>query len=261
MTSKTVRWRALRFDLGAGIGRRAKVEVASEELYDLYVNERLYVTAVLTPSQLEEWSIGFLYSEGLINSAAEVKEVSIEGKSIEVEIPGDLGRRSKFGRFLPGSCGSAVMKERISYVREMSKELLSRDLRVPKEVIKRITASLNEVSRTYRVTGGTHSAAIFSGEGELLTHSEDVGRHNAVDKVIGTSLMRGTRLDDKIMAVSGRISGDLVFKCSRARIQMVLSPSAPLSMGLELAEIGGITLIGFARGDRFNVYTHPHRLT
>jgi len=260
---QTIKWRTLKFDLRQGARLQTDVEVASEDLYDLYVNERLYVTAVLTPSQLKEWSIGFLYSEGLINSIGEVKRVSINGDSIGVEITGTRSLESKtpkVGRFLLGSCASTLMKERISYVKGVSRQLLSKDLTIPKELIKRISASLNEISRTYRATGGTHSAAIFGREGELLICSEDIGRHNAVDKVIGASLMKEIGLNDKILAVSGRISGDLVFKCSRARIPIVLSPSAPLSMGLRLAEMAGITLIGFAREDRFNVYTYPHRI-
>ena len=258
---RTAKWRALKFDLREGTELQVDVEVALESIYDLYVNEKLYLTAVLTPFQLKEWSIGFLYSEGLIDSADEVERVVISGDSIKVkrsETKDQERKLPKIGGFLLGSSSSATI--RLSYVKGVSRELLSNDLTIPKELVKEISASLNEISQTYRATGGTHSAAIFGSNGELLMYSEDVGRLNAVDKVIGASLLAGMELDEKVMAVSGRISGDLVFKCSRARIPILMSPSAPLSFGLKLAEMAGITLIGFARGDRFNVYTHPHRI-
>ena len=260
---QTVKWKALKFDLKYGTKLQTDVEVASEGLYDLYVNENLYMTAVLTPFQLKEWSIGFLYSEGLINSAREVKRVVINDDSIEVKIreAEDLGSRlPKIGRFLSDSCASTIALRRISYIKEISEEIFSNDITIPNGIIRNLSISLNKASMTYRTTGGTHSAALFSTEGELLIYSEDVGRHNAVDKAIGSSLLGEVQLDNKILAVSGRLSEELVFKCARARIPLVISLSAPLSRGLELAKMAGITLIGFARGDRFNVYTHPHRI-
>ncbi len=257
------KWKAFKYDLKHGTKLQTDVEVASESLFDLYVNENLYMTAVLTPFHLKEWSIGFLYSEGLINSAKDVKKVIIKDDSIEVETSEVKDLKSKLpkiGRFLSDSCVSTITLRRISYIKEVSDEILSNDLTIPKEIVRNLSISLNKASVTYRVTGGTHSAALFNTEGELLIYSEDVGRHNAVDKVIGSSLLREIQLDNKILAVSGRLSEDLVFKCARACIPLVLSLSAPLSRGLELAKMAGITLIGFARGDRFNVYTHPHRI-
>ena len=166
----------------------------------------------------------------------------------------------KIGRFLTDSCASTIALRRISYIKEISEEIFSNDLTIPRGIIRDLSISLNKASMTYRTTGGTHSAALFSTEGELLIYSEDVGRHNAVDKAIGSSLLGEVQLDNKILAVSGRLSEELVFKCARARMPLVMSLSAPLSRGLELAKMAGITLIGFARGDRFNVYTHPHRI-
>ncbi len=260
MSSSTVRWKALKFDLRKNLVLESDAEVTFEQLFDLFVNGNLYITTVLTPFQLKEWAVGFLYSEGLISSASDVKEIKVGSDSIEVETRSTECEGLKIGRFLPDSCATALEMRRILFVNEISREILSNQLVVPREVVKNISIRLNKASTIYRTTGGTHSAAIFDEKGRMMAYSEDVGRHNAVDKVIGDSLLKGIRLRDKILAVSGRLSEDLVFKCARAKIPFVISLSAPLSRGLKLAEMAGITLIGFARGNRFNVYTHPSRV-
>ncbi|HIE23857.1 MAG TPA: formate dehydrogenase accessory sulfurtransferase FdhD [Candidatus Korarchaeota archaeon] len=263
MSRAVVAWRTLKFDLKNNSKLQTDVEIASESMYDLYVNGKLYVTVVLSPTQIKEWTIGFLYSEGLIDSVRRLKRVNINDDSIEVKtIETDTfeKRSLQIGRYLPDSCASTISMRRISFIKKISNEIFSNTLIVPKDMVKRISVLLNKASKTYRITGGTHSAALFNDEGKICFFSEDVGRHNAVDKVIGASLLNNIRLDDKILAVSGRLSGDLVFKCARARIPILISLSAPLSRGVELAEMAGITLIGFARGNRFNIYAHPQRI-
>jgi FdhD protein len=263
MCQPVVLWRALKFDLKNDSKLQTDVEIASESMYDLYVNGKLYVTAVLSPTQIKEWTIGFLYSEGLIDSVRQLKGVDIDDDSIEVKTieTGTFEKRPpQIGRYLADSCASTISLRRISFIKKISDEIFSNNLTIPKDMVKKISISLNEMSKTYRTTGGTHSAALFNDEGEICFFSEDVGRHNAVDKVIGASLLNDIRLDNKILAVSGRLSGDLVFKCARARMPILISLSAPLSWGVELAEMAGITLIGFARGNRFNIYAHPQRI-
>ena len=114
-------------------------------------------------------------------------------------------------------------------------------------------------SELYKTTGGTHSAALSDGENILIFH-EDIGRHNAVDKVIGDAFLQQIRLDDKILITSGRVSSEILLKVAKGGIPLLVAISAPTDMAVELANKLGITLIGFARGKRMNVYTHEERI-
>ena len=112
----------------------------------------------------------------------------------------------------------------------------------------------------YKETGGCHGAAIFDSNGKILSVKEDIGRHNAIDKVIGDLLLLGKKFNDKILISTGRLTGDSVLKAIRAKIPIVASLSAAIESGIRLAFAYGITLIGFVRGARLNIYTHPERI-
>jgi FdhD protein len=261
-TRPVERRRVLRFDARRGPAEGA-AKVSVEELYDLYVNGKHYATALLTPSDLEDWALGFLFSEGIVNSASDVRSVKVGDGRIDVKVAGARPQLKPpiLTRLLVSSCGAPVKARRISsYVKKASKEIRGAAVSVARKTVAEISAKLNEASRTYRATRGVHSAALFDASGELLLYSEDVGRHNAVDKVIGKALREGLDMRDKILAVSGRPSGDLVYKCVRARIPIIVALSAPLSSGVEIAEAAGITLIALARGPYFTVYTNPTRV-
>lgn len=256
------RRKVLKFDVRCGAAEE-EIEVSVEELYDLYVNGKHYATAFLTPSDLEEWALGFLFSEGVVDSALDVRSVEVGDGRIDVKVSGACPslKPPTLTRLLVSSCSAPVKAQRISsYVKRASKEIGAAAVSVAREVVAKISAKLNEASSTYKATRGTHSAALFDTSAKLLVYSEDVGRHNAVDKVIGKALIKGVDTRDKVLAVSGRPSGDLVYKCVRARIPVIVALSAPLSSGVELAEAAGITLIALARGPYFTVYTNPGRV-
>jgi FdhD protein len=239
------------------------VEVSVEELFDLYVNGKHYATALLTPVDLEEWTVGFLFSEGLINSAGEVKGITVAEGRIEARVSRQRRalRPPILTRLLVSSCTAPTKLQKVlSYVERVSEEIRKSSLTLTWEAVIGLSAKLNQISGTYRVTRGTHSAALFNAKCEVLAYSEDVGRHNAVDKVVGKALLAGLDTKNKILAVSGRPSGDLVYKCVRALIPVIVALSAPLSSGVEVAEAAGITLVGLARGQRFTVYTNPGRI-
>jgi len=119
---------------------------------------------------------------------------------------------------------------------------------------------LNALAETFRKTGGVHVAALYSGGGELMSYAEDVGRHNAVDKVIGVCALRKSDFSQCFLASSGRLTGDIVLKAARMRIPLVASLAAPVDSGVEVAKRTGLTLIGFVRGSRMNVFTFPERI-
>ncbi len=116
------------------------------------------------------------------------------------------------------------------------------------------------LAERFRKTGGVHVAALYSAKGELVALSEDVGRHNAVDKVIGVGTAKKLDFENLFLALSGRLTGDIVLKAARMRIPIVASMAAAVDSGVEAAQLTGITLIGFVRGKRMNVYTYPERI-
>jgi FdhD protein len=132
---------------------------------------------------------------------------------------------------------------------------------IPAAILHALPSSLRATQRGFDQTGGVHAAGLFERDGALVTSAEDVGRHNAVDKVVGRMLRDGRLpLEDILLAVSGRVSFEIVQKALIAGIPLVAAVSAPSSLAIECAEIGGLTLAAFVRDGRFNVYTHPERI-
>ncbi|HHY90956.1 MAG TPA: formate dehydrogenase accessory sulfurtransferase FdhD, partial [Clostridiales bacterium] len=125
--------------------------------------------------------------------------------------------------------------------------------------ILELVREFSQASDLFFNTGGAHSTGLAEGKEILLFH-EDVGRHNALDKVIGESFMKGMVLKDKMIITSGRISSEMLIKCAKRGIPIVISRAAPMDLALQLGEKIGMTIIGFARGSRFNIYTHPQRI-
>ncbi|GIU92040.1 MAG: hypothetical protein KatS3mg011_0946 [Acidimicrobiia bacterium] len=131
---------------------------------------------------------------------------------------------------------------------------------MPREVLCRLPAALGRAQSTFARTGGLHAAGLFTSRGDRMVVAEDVGRHNAVDKVVGWAFLGDRDLSDSVLMVSGRAGYEIVQKAVVARIPMVCAVSAPSSLAIDVADEFGITLVGFLRGSRFNVYTHPVRV-
>ncbi|HKZ56668.1 MAG TPA: formate dehydrogenase accessory sulfurtransferase FdhD, partial [Thermodesulfovibrionales bacterium] len=126
-------------------------------------------------------------------------------------------------------------------------------------ILKTLFKEFQQRSEIFRLTGGVHSAALSDGE-KILVFAEDIGRHNAIDKIIGYSILEKIPFAGKLILVSGRLSSEIVSKCSRWGIPIVASRAAPTNLAIEIAETSGITLIGFVRGERINIYTNPQRI-
>ena len=144
---------------------------------------------------------------------------------------------------------------------------LSKDLPDVTSKVQVLAATLLELPRTMRARqeihnaiGGAHGAALYTVSGKQVVLAEDIGRHNAVDKAVGNCLLRGLGLEDKVLIVSGRASYEMVSKAIRLQIPVVASISAPTSLAVQIAQEKGLTLIGYLRGGRMNVYTHPQRV-
>ena len=231
------------------------------------INETNYATIFCTPTDLRELVTGHLLSEGLVDSYEEITSVKIEESlqcrvtiASEKSVQEKLAMITPFTRIITSGCGAEIpwpftkLKDRLGFRKVTSK------LETTADRILGAVRNLNARASIYRQTGGVHASALFSEDGVELAFAEDVGRHNAIDKVIGIAAERNLKLD-KIFAVStGRLSGDIVLKIARVGIPIVASMSSALSSGIEIAETTGVTLIGFARGNRMNVYTYPSRV-
>ncbi|WP_323756143.1 formate dehydrogenase accessory sulfurtransferase FdhD [Roseivirga sp.] len=225
-----------------------------------------------TPGNDEALCLGFLYTEGIINSMDEVISVKycddlgrnegtenlmrVELKPF-VEIDNEQFKRNFYTTSSCGVCGKAS----IDAIKVSCKALSSTPIQVGKEVLFSLPDRLRASQNVFKHTGGLHAAGLFDVHGELIVHHEDVGRHNAVDKLIGSGIIKGSLpFSDSILVLSGRISFELVQKALRAGIQIIAAVGAPSSLAVNLAEEFGMTLVGFLKTDRFNIYTGKERV-
>ncbi len=237
-------------------------EVASELPVKLVLNNEQFVTLLCTPAELEELTIGFLLSEGLLRKRSSIKKIEIleQEATVRIELsdlPPDLS--SLFAtRTISSGCGKGVT---------FTSFRTERDRRIPVTGkvmglgdIRRLLSTFRNISALYLETGGVHSAALSDGK-EILFFSEDIGRHNAVDKLIGKAFLQSVSIEDKVLLTSGRVTSEIMTKAARNRFPVLISRAAPSCMAISYAEDMGITLIGFARGERMNIYTWPNRIT
>jgi len=232
-----------------------------------------FVTTMRTPGNDEELTAGLLFAEGVVESPADL--IALERPAdprIDPELKANVligtlsaeafGRAAglRRGTVMGSACG-VCGKTSIENVIPSDRPPLESPLRVTPELLYELPGRLRERQSVFAQTGGLHAAGLFSPDGTLEEIREDIGRHNATDKVIGTFLMRGQLpLSNRILVVSGRAGFEIVQKAFAAGVPIVASVSAPSSLAVALAETGGVTLIGFLRGRRFNVYANPQRV-
>ena len=245
-----------------------KKDVVAEEVpLHIFVNELRYVTILCSPSQLKELALGHVLSEGLVKSVNEIREVNLEaGGKCQILLKHGVDAEKRisvsqpFARLVISACGSQDYWPLPRLVDRINLPKVTSDLKVDANVILESVRQLNTLAKTFRETGGVHIAALFSAKGELMASAEDVGRHNAVDKVIGVGVLKRLNFESCFLALSGRLTGDMVLKAARIGISLVASLAAAIDSGIEAAQLTGMTLSGFVRGKRINVYTHPERI-
>jgi len=236
-------------------------EVAAELPVRLILNNEPLVTLLCTPTELEELAVGFLLSEGLLHDRSSLRKMAVSGAgpSIEIEITGlPKGWEKQFEkRTISSGCGKGITFT--NYDREKDRKIVAKGPIMSFENIRDQLKKFRNISTLYLETGGVHSAALSDGT-DLLFFSEDIGRHNAVDKLIGKAFLKGISIENKVLFTSGRVTSEIVTKAGRNRFPILISRAAASCMAISYAEDMGITLIGFARGDRMNIYTWPNRI-
>jgi FdhD protein len=229
-----------------------------EEPLELRIGGRPVAVTMRTPGHDEELALGFALSEGLRPRSARLPE-DLAANAVELEAEGFDPERLQRSFYTSSSCG-VCGKGALEAVAVEAARVTS-DLTLPAARLAELPERLREAQAAFATTGGLHATGLFAADGLLLCAREDVGRHNAMDKVVGWAFTQGLLpLADSVLCVSGRLSFELVQKAAVAGCPLLVAVGAPSSLAVELARDRGVTLCGFARGGRLNVYTEPWRV-
>jgi FdhD protein len=232
--------------------------VAVEEPLEIRIGGRPVAVTMRTPGHDEELALGFCLSEGLRPTGARVPD-DLAANTIEVDAPTFDPERLQRSFYTTSSCG-VCGKGALDAVAVEAPPVAS-ELRIPFEVVVTLPNRLREAQAAFEATGGLHATGLFDASGELVVSREDVGRHNAMDKVIGRAFLDGLLpLGDAVLCVSGRLSFELVQKAAVAGCPVIVAVGAPSSLAVDLARDRRVTLCGFVRGGTANVYTEAWRI-
>jgi FdhD protein len=252
--------------LRVAVGRRSREQdfVAVEEPLQIRLNGADLAITMRTPGHDDELAVGFLHSEGIIAGRDAIEGIELGDNSVSIaltaEASPDLSAQTRHF-YLTSSCGVCGKASVDALVAAGCPVLPAATSVVSREVLQRLPDTLRSTQAVFDRTGGLHAAGLFNAQGELQLVREDVGRHNAVDKLIGRRVLDGRiPLHDSILQLSGRVSFELVQKALLAGIPTVAAVGAPSSLAVETALRFGMTLAGFVRDGRFNIYAGENRI-
>ena len=264
--TKVMRW------ANGGLDNETEDWVAREEPLEIRVKGESIVVTMRTPGHDKELAIGFLLAEGVITNSSDVLEIAYcqQGEaslhknilnvflSPEVEINLDRLKRNVYASSSCGLCGKASIES----LQNIFEPLNKIETVISVDKILNLAQKLRAKQSTFDKTGGLHAAGIFDRNGELLVLREDIGRHNAVDKILGHLFLKNRMpLEDCVLMVSGRASFEIIQKSLAGRVGIICAVSAPSSLAVDMAKESGQTLIGFLRERKFNVYSHKERIS
>jgi FdhD protein len=252
-----------RIDFSSKQAQRRTDFVAQEKPLFIFLNRVHYVTIFCSPNNLKELAVGHVLTEGIVKSVEEIQKISLNEEEgtcrLKLAPSVDIEKRLKLARHISrvifSACGSTTPFQPPTRLGRIKS-----DLQVRAELIQDCVNQLNVKAEVFRKTGGVHAAAIYKADGSLIAFAEDVGRHNAVDKVIGTASLDATEFGKCFLASTGRLTGDIIVKVARVGLPIVSSLAAAIDSGIAVAKETGVTLIGFVRGKRMNVYCSPERV-
>jgi FdhD protein len=225
--------------------------IAVEKILKVTINGKDFITLYCTPLMVKELITGLFLTEGIFTEIPPEMSI-VYGKEIMVDI-------TAAGDFSTEDITTSRRVAGITFEKKRNLEKVKDDFSLGAKALWNVFKEFQEKSELFRLTGCFHIAALSDGE-TILAFAEDIGRHNAVDKVTGYSILNDISFKKKLMLVSCRLSSEIVSKCSRWGIPIVASRAAPTNLAIEIAETSGITLIGFVRGERMNIYTNPQRI-
>ncbi len=244
-------------------GKQATEDIVAREMpLTIIFNNQELVTLLCSPGDLNSLAAGFLYSEGLLEKREDIKRVLVdEDKGIvrvETVQDTDMPAELLFKRMITSGCGRGASFYSAADVK--NRHQVESQATVSASRVLSLVQEFQHLSPLYRATGGVHSAALY-GAGGILAFNEDIGRHNAVDKIFGECLLKGIITEGQLMVISGRISSEILLKVAKRNVPIIVSVSAPTDLAVRLAGELGITLLGFVRGKHANIYTNEWRIT
>lgn len=233
--------------------------VIAEVPVQITLNGVELATILSSPMQIKELGAGFLFTEGFINSADDIIGFQEKNLSLYFEIsPEKFSKEEKIQKYITSGCGRGVSFEIVKLSIASGKRPEVKPVS-PDQIFK-LMQVFQKKSELFLKTGGVHSAALCSSD-NIIFFSEDIGRHNAVDKVVGHALLNKIKFSDKLILTSGRISSEIAKKVARIKVPILVSRSAPTDRGIFFANELGLTVIGFARGKKMNIYSHEERIS
>lgn len=241
-------------------GDEAKEEedvVIKEHPFTIFINDEEVITLLCSPASLKELMVGFLFSEGFLTSLQDIDRISIDEDKglgyIYLKNINQFNEKLRGKRTITSGCGKGTLFYNV--LDSFKSKKIEKPLAIEVDRIKELIREFNKKSELFLNTGGVHSCALCSKD-DIILFEEDIGRHNALDKIFGKALLEGIETKDKIILTSGRISSEILIKSTKRQVPVIVSRSAPTSLSVDLAEELGITLIGFARGQKMNIYTN-----
>jgi FdhD protein len=243
-------------------GKSIKKDLIVKELpFTILINNQEIVTLLCSPDKLEYLAVGFLLSEGLIRNDTQIKRIGLgkDGHYANVELDRDFQIPQNFfqKRLIGSGCGKGVSFYDSQDVDHC--ESTNSDIRIGYEQIVNFMKIFQEKSTLFKNTGGVHSAALCN-LNEIEIFAEDIGRHNALDKIFGECFLNNISTEDKIILTSGRITSEILIKIAKRKVPIIISRAAATDLAVGLADQLRLTLVGFVRGKRMNIYTHNFRI-
>ena len=225
--------------------------IVNDEDIEITINESVSRRFSISPNSLREFTVGYLLGEGLAGSVDNITDIKIEGKTIKAKI--DLEDFDIRKELIVGSDCFGGWRTKIEFIGQVESEFS-----ITNETLINAFGRLKNEAKVWQKTGGTHVAGLVCGDDFIAI--EDVSRHVAVDKVIGAAALAKYDFSKSFIVYSGRMPADMLIKIARVGIPIIASNAAPTASGISVAEEAKVTMVGFVRGNRFNIYTHPQRL-
>jgi FdhD protein len=244
---------------------RIEDDIAVEKKLRIFLKGKEIISLLCSPTMVKELVVGFAVSEGLFKGKGRFcpedivieEKPSSQGSSYNYDIEAHLLLEAELDVH-PGAVTSGCAKG-VTFFSGAETKVIEDDLKIRPEPIFDLFREFQQRSSLYKLTGGVHSAAL-SDEKDIIVFAEDIGRHNAVDKIIGYCFLNDISTKGKILLSSGRLSSEIAYKAVRASIPILVSRTAPTTMAVEIAERNNLTIIGFLRGSRFTIYSYPERI-
>lgn len=231
--------------------------VVIEYPFTIYLDDEEFITLLCTPKSLENLAIGFLQSEGIIDSKEDIKEINIDKEKglayVWTSRNNTLRKKLYKKRTITSGCGKGTIFYNV--VDSFKTKRIMQTIKLEYENIYKLMREFNKKSELFLKTGGVHSCGLCDDK-NILVFEEDIGRHNALDKILGRALKEDIDLKNKIIITSGRVSSEILIKVGKRNIPVVISRSAPTNLSIDIARELNITLIGFVRGNKMNIYSN-----